>query len=110
MIDVEEVNGTLVVELAGETLDAHTCKAVRRELDTQLEGRKQVVLDLLRLTFVDSSGLGVLLSCLRQVNAAGGSMKICGLHAQVRSVFQLTRMHSVFEIHNTRDEAVRAFQ
>jgi anti-sigma B factor antagonist len=110
MIDVQEVSGTLIVEIAGKTLDAHTSKEVRREIESQLEGHKLVVLDLSQLTFIDSSGLGVLLACLRQITAAGGDLKVCGLTAQVRAVFQLTRMHNVFKIHNTRDEAVRAHQ
>jgi anti-sigma B factor antagonist len=108
MIDVQEVSGTIVVQIAGTTLDAHTSKDVRREIGAQLEVNKHVVLDLSQLTFVDSSGLGVLLACLRQVTASGGDLKLCGLTPQVRSVFQLTRMHNVFSIHNTRDEAVRA--
>jgi anti-sigma B factor antagonist len=110
MIDVQEVSGTLVVQIAGTTLDAHTSKEVRREVESQLKVNKHIVLDLSQLTFVDSSGLGVLLACLRQFTAAGGDLQLCGLTAQVRSVFQLTRMHSVFKIHNTRDEAVRAYK
>jgi len=110
MINLEEVDQTLVVEVADKTLDAHTSKDFRREIEKKLEGKKKVVLDLSRLAFVDSSGLGVLLSCLRQVSAAGGDLKLCCLSGQVRAVFQLVRMHRLFEIHNTRDEAVRAFQ
>jgi anti-sigma B factor antagonist len=110
MIDVQEVSGTLVVQIAGTTLDAHTSKEVRREIGSQLEINKHMVLDLSQLTFIDSSGLGVLLACLRQVTASGGDLKLCGLTAEVRSVFQLTRMHTVFKIHNTRDEAVRAYE
>jgi anti-sigma B factor antagonist len=62
-----------------------------------------------KVKFVDSSGLGALLSCLRQVNAEGGDLKICGLTKQVRVIFELVRMHRIFEMFNTREEAAKAY-
>ena len=109
MIHFEELGPTLVLEVAGPTLDAHTSKEFRREIENKLKDRKQVVIDMSQLSFMDSSGLGVLLSCLRQVGAAGGQLKLVGLTAHVRAVFQLVRMHRVFDIHNSREEALRSF-
>lgn len=106
----EEVGQTLVVQIAGTALDAETSKSFRKQIKDKLQGRKQVVLDLSELTFVDSSGLGVLIACLRQVSAAGGDLKLCGLSSQVRALFELVRMHRLFSIYNTRDEATRAFR
>jgi anti-sigma B factor antagonist len=110
MIQCAQIDQTLVVELQGKTLDAHTSKDFRREVQEQLDSHKQVVFDLSNLTFVDSSGLGVLLSCLRQVSGQGGDLKLCSLTTQVRAVFQLVRMHRLFDIHNNQGEAIRAFQ
>jgi anti-sigma B factor antagonist len=67
-----------------------------------------VVLDLSQVRFVDSSGLGSILSCLRQMNAKGGELNLCGITKQVRALFDLVRMHRIFDIYDTRDEAVRA--
>jgi anti-sigma B factor antagonist len=106
----EEVSGTLVIQIAGSALDAETSKHFRKEIKDKLQGRRQVVLDLSELVFVDSSGLGVLIACLRQVSAAGGDLKLCGLSAQVRTLFELVRMHRLFSIFNSRDEAMRAFR
>ena len=69
----------------------------------------KLVLDLARLRFVDSSGLGAFISCLRKLNAKGGDLKLCGLSKQVRAAFELVRMHRVFDIHATSEDAVRAF-
>jgi anti-sigma B factor antagonist len=69
-----------------------------------------VILDLGRLRFIDSSGLGAMLSCLRQLNAAGGDLKLCGMSKAVRAVFELVRMHKIFDIYGTREQAVSAFQ
>ena len=65
---------------------------------------------LSHLRFVDSSGLGAMLSCLRQLNATGGDLKLCGMSKAVRSVFELVRMHRIFDIYDTREQAVSAFQ
>ena len=110
MIECSETEQTLVVELKDKTLDAQTSKDFRREVQPQLDSHNQVVFDLSRLTFVDSSGLGVLLSCLREVSGRGGDLKLCSLTVQVRAVFQLVRMHRLFDIYNTQAEAIRAFQ
>jgi anti-sigma B factor antagonist len=66
--------------------------------------------DLSHLRFVDSSGLGAMLSCLRQLNATGGDLKLCGMSKAVRAVFELVRMHRIFDIYDTRELAVSAFQ
>ena len=63
-----------------------------------------------QMRFVDSSGLGSFLSCLRKVLAGGGGLKLCGMSRQVRAIFELVKLHQILEIHDTSDEAVRAFQ
>ena len=64
---------------------------------------------LTKLEFVDSSGLGVFLSCMRKVTSADGNFKLAELNSTVRSLFELVRMHRVIEIYNTMDEAIAAF-
>jgi anti-sigma B factor antagonist len=109
MVRFAEIENTLVVEVQEKVLDARSAKEFRREVEKALESRKQVVFDLSSLVFVDSSGLGTLLSCLRQVSNNGGDLKLCALTSQVRAVFQLVRMHRLFDIYNTREEAIQAF-
>jgi anti-anti-sigma factor len=55
-------------------------------------------LDLNRLRFTDSSGLGAFTSCLRELNTKGGDVKPCGMSKQIRAVFELVRMHRIFDI------------
>jgi anti-sigma B factor antagonist len=50
-----------------------------------------------------------LLSCLRQVNAKGGDLKLCCLTKQVRVIFELVRLHRIFELFDTREAAAKAF-
>ena len=92
-----------------EELDASNAGEFKRDIAPVLEANTKLVIDLSRLRFVDSSGLGAFLSCLRKLNAKGGDLKLCGMSKQVRAVFELVRMHRIFDIYGTREEAVRAF-
>ena len=93
-----------------EELDASNAGEFKRDIAPLLEANAKLVLDLSRLRFVDSSGLGAFISCLRKLNAKGGDLKLCGMSKQVRAVFELVRMHRVFDILGTREDAVRAFE
>jgi anti-sigma B factor antagonist len=107
---VDTVGDVAVVEVPVEELDASNTGELKQDIGPVLEANKKLVIDLSRLHFVDSSGLGVLLSCLRQIRAGGGDLKLSGMQKQVRAVFELVRMHRIFDIYATREEAVRAFQ
>ena len=109
-IIAEKVGEVAVVLLPVEELDAGNVAEFKRDLAPVLETNAKVVFDLTRLRFLDSSGLGAFLSCLRRLNAKGGDLKVCGMSKQVRGVFELVRMHRIFDILGTREEAVRAFQ
>jgi anti-sigma B factor antagonist len=97
------------VALPVEELDAGNTAEFKRDIAAILEDNAKVVLDLSRLRFIDSSGLGSFLSCLRKVNAKGGDLKLCQMSKQVRTVIELVRMHRMLDIFGTREEAVRAF-
>ena len=109
-ITVEKVGDVAVVEVPVEELDASNTGELKHDITPVLEANTKLVIDLSRLRFVDSSGLGALLSCLRQLSAKGGDLKLSGMQKQVRAVFELVRMHRIFDIYASREEAVRAFQ
>jgi anti-sigma B factor antagonist len=106
---VDHIGDVAVAVLPVDELDASNAAEFKRDIAPVLEAHPQVVFDLSRLRFVDSSGLGAFLACLRQVHAKGGDLKLCGLSKPVRTVFELVRLHRIFEIFDTREEAVRAF-
>ena len=109
-INVDQQDEIAIAEIPVEELDASNAGELKRDMAPILEANTHLVIDLTRLRFVDSSGLGAMLSCLRHVSAKGGDLKLCGLSRQVRAAFELVRMHRIFDIFATREEAVRAFQ
>lgn len=108
-LSVEQSGDVAIVALPVEELDASNAADLKRDAGPILEMHAKLVFDLSRLRFVDSSGLGAFLSCLRKVNAKGGDLKLCGMSKHVRSVFELVRMHRIFEIYDTRESAVQSF-
>ena len=108
-ITFENVGDVAVAVVPVEELDASNAGEFKRDVAPLLESNAKVVLDMGRLRFVDSSGLGAFISCLRKLNAKGGDLKLCGMSKQVRAVFELVRMHRVFDILDNRENAIRAF-
>ena len=102
-------DGVGVASVPVDELDASNSGEFKRDIAPVLQANTKLVLDLSHLRFVDSSGLGAMLSCLRQVTAKGGDLKLCGMSKQVRALFELVRLHRIFDIYGTREDAVKAF-
>jgi anti-sigma B factor antagonist len=109
-IAVDKIGSVAVAMVPVEELDASNSGEFKRDIAPVLEANSRLVLDLGQLRFVDSSGLGAMVSCLRQLTAKGGDLKLCGMSKQVRGLFELVRMHRIFDIYSTREEAVHAFE
>ncbi len=108
-IPVDTVGPVTVALIPVEELDAGNAAEFKRDITRLLADDTHLVIDFSRLRFIDSSGLGAVLSCSRQLSARGGELKLCGMSKQVRGTFELVRMHRIFDILPTREEAVRAF-
>jgi len=104
------IGDIVVVAPPHEYLDAGNTREFKRDVAAAVAGHTRVVLDLGRVQLLDSSACGVLISLLRQIKGQGGDIKLCAVTRPVRALFELVRMHKVFDIFNTRDEAVKAFQ
>ncbi len=102
-------NDVLVIEMRVDNLDASNVREFKEAVQAKIQDRTRVVLDMTGVKFVDSSGLGALISCLRLLNGQKGDFKLCNLSKTVRALFELMRMHRVFNIFDAREEAVRSF-
>lgn len=111
-LDHTTQGNVLIITPEGESLDAKDAPEFKQKIITLLSTNepKQVVFDLHRLNFIDSSGLGTLLSVLRVLNSKGGELKLACMNKPIRTMFELVSMHKIFEIFNTTDDAVRSFK
>ena len=105
----ETINGIPVLRLMGR-LDADSARDVREKVvSLSQQNRVNLVIDMGGVDFIDSSGLGSLVSSLRTVNKLGGDIRISALQDQVRSVFELTRLHRIFGIYDDGKAAAMSF-
>jgi anti-sigma B factor antagonist len=105
---IETVGDVSVLTLTGTFLDASNAPALKHEVGALVERASRLVLDLSRVEFVDSSGCGAILTCLRQVNSVGGKLAVCGVTRPVRALFELVRMNRILDVYDSREAAIRA--
>ena len=104
---INEVSSTTaIVSFPVANLDAGNAKDFRDAMLPVTASRDIVVIDMTALNFVDSSGLGAFLSCLRSMNGKGGQLRLFGMTKPVKALFELVRMHRIFTIYNSREEAL----
>jgi anti-sigma B factor antagonist len=109
-VSTETNKGIVIVFVKEERLDAHNSEELKAELNRIFEGgSRDVVVDLKQVRFIDSSGLGVLVSGFKNASTRQGTLKLSALQTQVKSMFELTRLHRVFDIFSSADDAVDSF-
>ncbi|MEE8104419.1 MAG: STAS domain-containing protein [Planctomycetota bacterium] len=104
----EERNGGILLDVAGN-VDIYTSPELRGELKAAIDAKcPRIVVDMARVTFVDSSGLATLIEGLQRVKTFNGRLVLCALPKTVLGVFQLSNLDTLFEIAPDRDAAFAA--
>ncbi len=107
----EQIIGEVsVLKLSGRLDSISAPKLKDRVKACAGNGLIRLVIDMADIDFVDSSGLGSLVACLRSLNKLAGDMRIAALQDRVRAVFELIRLHHIFEIFDSAGAAVNSFQ
>ncbi|MBE0452629.1 MAG: STAS domain-containing protein [Roseovarius sp.] len=106
-LEVTSHNTVSIVTAPGPRIDAAAAIQFKEAMrKATAEGPDRVVLDLSNVLFVDSSGLGAIVAAMKQMGA-GRRLDLAGLTADVAKVFRLTRMDTVFVIHETAGASIR---
>lgn len=108
-LKLEQVGDVTVAQVCDETLSANNVQDFKSEMAKILKPGSKVVLDMGKVKFVDSSGIGGLLSCVNNLSSSDSQLKLCNVTIQVRNLFELVRVHRFLNVFNTSEEAVRSF-
>jgi anti-sigma B factor antagonist len=101
------IGSILVVKPLDRRIDASSAGDFKgRMLDWIRQGNARILLDLSAVDFIDSSGLGAIISSLKAIGD-GGDLVICGVRETVMSIFRLARMNRVFQILASEQEALQ---
>ncbi len=100
-------DGVTIVTIEGR-FDAMTAPEIKSELYKLIDsGAVKMVINLEKMDFIDSAGLGVLVGCLRRTAAEGGDLRLAAVPPFCRSIFELTRLTRVFDVTESEAQAVR---
>ncbi len=112
MLKIENINAITVVSFEGiNRFNAIITEAVKEEMKALFSApNTRLVLDLSGIQFIDSSGFGVFLSIMKTANNNYGYFKISNITEEVMDLFKLLQLHNVFEIYNTREDALKSFE
>jgi anti-sigma B factor antagonist len=104
-LDVTEVGPDLLVRVLDDRIDAAAAVQFRDAMRTATEaGHVRVVMDLGRVTFVDSSGLGAIIAVMKHLGA-DRMLELAGLQPAVAKVFRLTRLDEIVKVHAAAADA-----
>lgn len=104
------IQGVCVLDLRGRITLGPETETVRNRVKQALQaGHSRIILDLGEVSYIDSAGLATLVGSYTSAQRAGGELKLLRLTKLVRSLMQITRLSTVFEIYDSVDDAVRSF-
>ena len=106
-VDMETSRGTLIVRLKGE-LDHHTAEYLKARIEQAIArgDTNHIVLSMKGLTFMDSSGLGVIIGRYKQVTARGGKLVVCDVHPSIYRLFEMSGLFKILSIQDSEQHAL----
>ena len=108
IVNSEQVADSLVLLVSSDHIDASNVADFRAQSAPLAQSSNKVILDLTGVNFIDSAGLGSILSIMRGIGERGGDFRVCCVSKPIRVLFELVRLHKILDIHDTREEALAA--
>jgi anti-sigma B factor antagonist len=109
-LTVRQVGDVTVIDASGKITLGEGASALRDELrELVKKEQKNILLNLSDVTYIDSSGIGELVSAYTSITNQGGRLKLLGLTNRVKDLLQITKLYTVFDVHEDESHAVRSF-
>lgn len=108
-IDVREIEDNIALLDVEGDIDLYTASDLKDSIFEQIDiGKTNIIINLDQVTYIDSSGIGTLITSLSKIKKINGNMCIINVYDSVRKVFELTKLTTFFKIYANEDEALRA--
>jgi anti-sigma B factor antagonist len=107
--EVTKQDDVTVLDVEGQLIVGNRQELKQKVLDELESGDRKFLIDFDRTGYIDSSGLGVLVSLSKKIREQGGELRLANLNADLRTLFELTKLDTLFQISNSRDEALSSF-
>ena len=104
----KDPKGVLVLEVDGQLIVGNRQEFKQKILDALEGGERRFLVDFTRTGYIDSSGLGVLVSLSKKIRDEGGELRLAGLNEDLRTLFELTKLDTLFTISDSAADALKA--
>src|ERR1700675_4686250 len=99
----------VVVDVEGELIVGNRQEVKQPALDELEKGERKFLVDFSQSGYCDSSGLGVLVSLSKKIREQGGELRLANLNDDLQTLFELTKLDTLFQISDTRERALQSF-
>ena len=107
--EVSRQDDVTVLDVEGQLIVGNRQELKQKVLDELENGERKFLIDFDRTGYIDSSGLGVLVSLSKKIREQGGELRLANLNDDLRTLFELTKLDTLFQISNSRQEALTSF-
>ena len=108
-ITEEKIQDIIFCKVEGE-ININTSPQLRKSFEDLIKsGSKKIIIDFSSVLYIDSSGLATLIELFQRLKKTDGKLRICNMSERVRNVFEVTKLHKLFEIYDSRDLALEGF-
>jgi anti-sigma B factor antagonist len=105
---LRKIDDIPVLEISGE-IDIYTSPQFKEAVGAAIDqGASAIIIDMAKVTYMDSSGFGTLLSATKRLRPVNGSLQLVGCNDAITRMLQITRLDTIFGVHKTEAEAVMA--
>jgi anti-sigma B factor antagonist len=109
-LTTRQVGDVTVIDVAGRITLGEGSSVLRDAMrDLVSKGQKKILLNLGEVSYIDSSGIGELVSGFTTVTNGGGALKLLNLNKRVKDLLQITKLYTVFDVHEDEAGAIRSF-
>lgn len=108
-LQVTKQGDVVVIEVDGQLIVGNRQELKQRVLDEAEAGARKVLIDFAKAGYIDSSGLGVLVSLAKRLRELGGDLRLANLNDDLQTLFELTKLDSLFQIADSRERALESF-
>jgi anti-sigma B factor antagonist len=109
-LNTRQVGAVTVIDVVGQITLGEGSSLLREEVrDLIAKGNKKILLNLRDVSYIDSSGIGELVAGYTSLANAGGEVKLLGLTKRVQDLLQITKLYTVFDVHEDEAHALRSF-
>ena len=105
----KDPRGVIVLGVDGQLIVGNRHELKQKVMDALDVGERKIVIEFTNTGYIDSSGLGALVSLSKKIRDQGGELKLAGLNEDLRTLFELTKLDTLFTIADTAEQAVAGF-